>query len=283
MARKNNPSTPANVLPPSIPPEKGMELMKRQIEAGRKLLAESYVNEHAYDAWSNTTNNYLVKAFGEGSPNVIGFGYLGSMMMAPMNAGDDWWQERRREGLQAKLPRLESYVELLRTEIELREPVTATSAPGSPSPMSRKVFVVHGHDTTAREACARLLQKLGLEPVILHEMPNAGRTIIEKFHDYSDVGFAVVILTGDDKGAAKDADVTALKLRARQNVILELGFFLAKLGRSRVCALYEEGVELPSDYDGVLFTKLDSSSAWHFQLCRELKAAGIDVDLNKVV
>jgi predicted nucleotide-binding protein len=283
MARKNNPSTPANIQPPSIPPEKGIELIRRQVEAGKKLMAEHYVNEHAYDAWSNTTENYLVKAFGDGSSNVTSFRHLGSLMMAPMDAGDDWWEERRREFLQAKLPRLESYVELLRTEIELREPATATSAPGSQSPLSRKVFVVHGHDTTARETCARLLQKLGLEPVILHEMPNAGRTIIEKFHDYSDVGFAVVILTADDKGTTKDADVTSLKPRARQNVILELGFFLAKLGRSRVCALYEEGVELPSDYDGVLFTKLDSSSAWHFQLCRELKAAGIDVDLNKVV
>lgn len=68
------------------------------------------------------------------------------------------------------------------------------------------------------------------------------------------------------------------KLRSRQNVILELGFFLGKLGSSRVCALYQEDVEIPSDYDGVLFVPLDGGGAWHIALARELKAAGLDID-----
>jgi predicted nucleotide-binding protein len=73
------------------------------------------------------------------------------------------------------------------------------------------------------------------------------------------------------------------KLRARQNVILELGFFLGKLGRKRVCALYQHNVEIPSDYAGVLFVPIDSGGAWRLPLARELKAAGLDIDMNRAV
>jgi predicted nucleotide-binding protein len=102
----------------------------------------------------------------------------------------------------------------------------------------KRVFIVHGHASEAKESLARFLERVGLEPIILHEQPNSGRTIIEKFEVYADVGFAVVLLTPDDVGAPKDAP-TELKPRARQNVIAELGYFYGKLSRHRVCALYK--------------------------------------------
>src|SRR5690606_27311117 len=114
-----------------------------------------------------------------------------------------------------------------------------------------------------------------LEPVILHDEPNKGRTIIEKFVDYADVGFAVVLMTGDDQGGSKDADRENNLPRARQNVILELGYFLGKLGRERVCAIYDPGVEIPSDYDGVLWLEHDRNGAWKTLLAKEIKAAGM--------
>jgi predicted nucleotide-binding protein len=117
---------------------------------------------------------------------------------------------------------------------------------------SSRVFVVHGHDEGAKQSVARVLERLELEPVILHEQPDQGRTVIEKFEDYSDVGFAVVLLTPDDMGYAVAANPKTAKPRARQTVIMELGYFLGKLGRGRVCALYRHGVELPSDFSGVL-------------------------------
>lgn len=149
-------------------------------------------------------------------------------------------------------------------------------------PSSRRVFVVHGHDDGTKEAVARFLGKLDLEPVILHEQPNRGRTVIEKFEDYADVAFAVVLFTPDDIGhaAGKEADA---KPRARQNVVLELGFFMAALGRAHVCVLYKGGVEIPSDYSGVLYEELDGKGMWRFRLAAEIKAAGIEVDLNKAV
>lgn len=150
-----------------------------------------------------------------------------------------------------------------------------------PSP-TKKVFVVHGHDDEAKEKVARFLDRLRLEPIILHEQANEGRTVIEKFEVHADVGFAVVLLTPDDVGAPA-SEPKDLKSRARQNVVLELGYFLAKLKRNRVCALYKKGVEIPSDYQGVLYVELDSAGGWSIKLAQELSAAGIPIDLEALV
>ena len=136
-----------------------------------------------------------------------------------------------------------------------------------------------------KQAVARILEKIGLEPIILHEKPNTGRTIIEKFTDYSNVGFAVVLLTPDDKGYAISAGIESAKHRARQNVIMELGYFLGKLGRESVMVIHteEENFEIPSDYSGVLFVPFDSKGRWQFDLIKELRACGYDVDANKLL
>jgi len=150
---------------------------------------------------------------------------------------------------------------------------------------SNRVFVVHGHDEEMKQAVARTLEKIGLEPIILHEQPNKGRTIIEKFTDYSNVSFSVVLLSPDDIAYPKDHPPKDAKLRARQNVIFELGFFIGKLGRNRVLVLYqeEENFEMPSDYSGVLYTPYDKLGQWQIELVKELKACGYDVDANKLL
>lgn len=145
--------------------------------------------------------------------------------------------------------------------------------------IAAKVFVVHGHDSEHKEATARFLEKLGLTPVILHEQPNAGDTIIEKFEAHASVQFALILLTPDDTGAAK-ASKKAPKPRARQNVIFEFGYFIGALGRSRVCALYAKGVELPSDYQGVLYIPLDTKGAWKTKLAQEFVKASLNIDLK---
>lgn len=146
-------------------------------------------------------------------------------------------------------------------------------------PMSNKVFIVHGHDGEARETVARYLHALGFEPVILHEQANQGRTVIEKIEANRDVGFAVVLLTPDDVGRSVKED--ELKPRARQNVLLELGYFICHLGRERVCALRRGNVDMPSDFAGVVWQDMDDGGGWRLPLARELKAAGHEVDLNK--
>jgi predicted nucleotide-binding protein len=156
-------------------------------------------------------------------------------------------------------------------------------AQGPMGPISgSKVFLVHGHDDSARETTARFLERLKLEPIILHEQANEGRTIIEKVEHYSEVVFAVVLLTPDDVGGL-NVQSPELKPRARQNVILELGYFLGKLGRTRIAALLKDDVEKPSDYDGVVYISMDKAGAWKLQLARELKTAGLNIDLNDAV
>lgn len=104
----------------------------------------------------------------------------------------------------------------------------------------------------------------------------------EKFEEYSQVGFAVVLLTPEDVGSLANEEDSQLRPRARQNVVLELGFFIGNLGRDRTCALRVGDVETPSDYDGVLYTPMDEQGAWRMDLVGELKAAGFSVDANLV-
>lgn len=144
-----------------------------------------------------------------------------------------------------------------------------------------RVFIVHGHDEAPRETVARFLATIGLDPVILHEQANKGMTIPEKLAAYANVGFAVVLITPDDEGRVKGA--ADLQFRARQNVILELGYFVGRLGRDRVCALLRGQVEIPSDYVGVVYTPFDEGGGWRQKLAQELEAAGYDIDWNKVM
>ena len=146
---------------------------------------------------------------------------------------------------------------------------------------STKVFVVHGHAPGLRAEVARLIERLGLEPVILAEQPNAGATLIEKLLANAEVSFAIVLATADDIGAPKQR-ATTTQSRARQNVVFELGFFVGRLGRDRVALLVESGLEIFSDFHGVVYHELDSSGAWKLGLAKELKAAGLDVDLNRL-
>lgn len=149
---------------------------------------------------------------------------------------------------------------------------------------SREIFVVHGHDEAAREAVARVLERLGLKPIILLEKPNAGLiTIIEKLEQHAaNVDFAVVLLTPDDFGGPKEK-LDEQKLQARENVIFEFGYFTGKLGRKKVYALYKEGVYFPSDVRGIWFEPMDAGGAWKYKLAQEINQAGIKVDSNALL
>jgi predicted nucleotide-binding protein len=150
-----------------------------------------------------------------------------------------------------------------------------------PTEFSQDVFIVHGRDDPAKTEVARLIERAGLNAVILHEQPNAGRTIIEKFEKYGgSAGFAVVLLTPDDVGGPGREN---LRPRARQNVIGEMFWFAGKLGRDRVCALKKGDIEMPSDLVGVGYTEMDDRGAWKTELLKELNAAGYGVDWQKAL
>lgn len=141
----------------------------------------------------------------------------------------------------------------------------------------RKVFIVHGHNEALKQEVARMVEKQGLEAIILSEQVNRGKTIIEKFEEHSDVGAAICLFTGDDYGKAKDA--TSENLRARQNVVFEAGYFMGKLGRENVVLIANPDIEIPSDLKGVVYT---NEKSWQIDVLKELKAIGYAIDLNKL-
>ncbi len=191
------------------------------------------------------------------------------------------------EGQQEALILLRQAVRSLNEEIldeEAAEQTVQSVATAEALPAPRdlsKVFVVHGHDEGPREAIARFIERLGFEAIILHERPNKGRTLITKFREEAaGVGFAVVLMTPDDLGKAKDA--ADANPRARQNVVFELGFFIGALGPGGVAAIVKGEIERPSDFDGVVYVSFEKED-WQKKLGQELEAAGYVVDWNLVM
>ena len=140
-----------------------------------------------------------------------------------------------------------------------------------------KVFVVHGHDEALKQEVARIVEKQGLEAIILSEQANQGKTIIEKIEENADVGAAICLFTKDDYGRAKDASED--KLRARQNVVFEAGYFMGKLGRGNVIIVADKDLELPSDMQGVVYT---DSKNWKIEVLQGLDKIGYAVDFNRL-
>jgi len=144
-----------------------------------------------------------------------------------------------------------------------------------------KVFIVHGRDEQSKLSAARFIEKLGLTAVILHEQANSGKTIMEKIEASTNVGFALVLYTPCDVGSLAGEPNT--NSRARQNVVFEHGYLVAKLGRNNVCALVKGQVEVPSDISGVVYVPLDEGNAWHIAVAKELRNAGYSIDMNKII
>jgi predicted nucleotide-binding protein len=168
-------------------------------------------------------------------------------------------------------------------------PVAPASTPApsrmrsTPSQDRAKVFLVHGRDDGAKHEVARFLERIGLEVIILHERPNGGRTIINKFQEEAaGVAFAVVLITPDDEGRLRGSP-TALAPRARQNVVFELGFFVGKIEAKRVCALVSDEIEKPSDFESIVYVHYGPKTQWKTELARELHEAGVPFDASRLI
>ena len=162
-----------------------------------------------------------------------------------------------------------------------KQPVTdqvqnnQTSMPKQITRNKRKVFIVHGRDNEVKQEVSRFIESLGLEAIILHEQANAGMTIIEKIEKYSnDADFALILYTACDKGRGAHETRVAARDRARQNVVFEHGYLMAKLGRENVCSLVKGEIETPNDISGVVYVTLDGHGGWKNNVANELKTCG---------
>ena len=276
---------------------KAIEGIKKALEQIPNLM-ELATNSPEFEKWRRNTWLAIGYAFGKDSDHVSEF-YSISFFPSSSAPPDDIYFSREKNlqnrykyenesrllyegGLKSAASLLESMLgEIEEYWPEEEDPAqNSASSPRREVTDTQRVFVVHGRDHGTREAIARFIEKLGLEAVILEEQADRGSTIIAKFEkNAQNVSFVVVLLTPDDEGRIQGRDAE-LKHRARQNVIFELGYFAGTLGRNRVCSLTKGDVELPSDYDGVIYIPLDDSGGWKLKLVKELQAAGFDVDAN---
>jgi predicted nucleotide-binding protein len=161
----------------------------------------------------------------------------------------------------------------------------APPAAGIPAARAaRPVFIVYGHDLPARDQLELILRRMGLDPIVLGNLAAAGDTVIEKLERYlgehGNVGFGCVLLTPDDEGY-KAGMPEEKRYRARQNVVLELGMVLAKLGRRHVAILHKQSIELPSDIAGLLYIPFtERVEEVKNRLFTELREAGYDPDVS---
>jgi predicted nucleotide-binding protein len=270
-----------------IPHDDACRYIQKQIVKGEQLLghqiktkADLILLRENYESWDGFNNTLLLKIFDTDAISneySIIYGVAVSLWETLADEIDSVHKD-----IKSAVSRLKSII----SRIELYDVVAdqqqhhGLKIKGLAN--NNRVFIVHGRDERLKESCARLIERLGLEAIILHEQANQGRTIIEKFEEYSEVAFAVILLTPDDEGRLRNIEDKTLYPRARQNVILELGYFIGILGRERVCAMYTEGIELPSDLSGVVYTLVDGSEMWKHKLAKEMEAAGLNVDMNKI-
>lgn len=275
MARK---SIPTPHKGPTLAPEQAKAQLEEALRRGRKLLEEGSISKERYDVWKNNTFQIVTSAFGEWSGHATNF--LGTQQFTPGPESIAYAEHERRKNLERKIKVLEAQIEGLPLIVVQPQDISGKVE----SLINRKVFIVHGHDGELKEATARLVSKLDLEPVILHEQSRKGRTIIENFSVHAnEAGFAIVLLTADDVGSEGNlATHSPLQLRARQNVVFEMGFFFGSMGRGKVCAIHDPDVEIPSDLAGILYVPYDQPGKWRFDVAKEIREAGYDVDLNRL-
>lgn len=265
--------------------------LSQRIELGEEIYARKVTSQDEFDSlreeynlWNDYNSEYLKQSFNNEHNEYKDRYDKCAMFVGLSNRGQT--PQVKLENFKESVNKKVNSLKQLLAKSDLLKSATAShensdEIKSQTSTMSNNIFIVHGHDERTKLDVARTIEKLGLNPIILSEQPNQGQTIIEKFELHSNVGFAVILLTADDLGKVKNEEED--KYRARQNVILEMGYFIGKLGRNKVFPLYENGVELPSDLHGVLYNQIDDSASWKFKLAKELNAAGYNVNANNIL
>ncbi len=259
--------------------QKGLEIKQVQISSREAL--DTANNE--YSKWNSFNAELLKRIFttDELSEEYSRWSSINSIAMHEPSLGEKI--SDLYKNIDRKIHRIDSIIERLEL-IPLRhtsspEKTTEENSPHAQS-KTKKVFIVHGHDEVAKTSLEVFLHEIGLEPVVLHRQADEGLTVIEKFEKHSDVGYAFILLTPDEiayikSEQGKEDDQRNKEFRARPNVIFEFGYFVGKLGRSRVCCLYTGDVSLPSDVGGMIYKKFTSNiEEVAYSIIKDLKASG---------
>lgn len=230
-------------------------------------------NDPDFIKWQTKAKRFIQQNYGDGSEAKDFANTVFRLNVWTPGTPEESWIRACKEGLINTKAKFEVYLEeLTDEEIETR-PLKGTSCVHN-----NKVFIVHGHDGETKQIVARMLEKQGIEAIILSEQTNIGSTIIEKIERNSDVMAAICLFTEDDYGRAREEE--NMNMRARQNVVFEAGYFIGKLGRQNVILIANEDIELPSDLNGFLYS---DKNLWQIEVLRELKEMGFEIDMNKLL
>lgn len=264
--------------------------ISKQIALGEELFIRNIINDQEFDKfesdfkiWNDFNFELLKQVFNiQENDYMDSYNHAGYHMLGQMGEVSGNRVLTLKNLIEYKLNDLKSLLsrsELIKSEVSSSD--NSDHGKKSVDFSITEVFIVHGHDDLAKTKAARFIEKLGLKPIILHEQTNAGKTIIEKIEEHSNVGFGIVLYTSCDMGCKK-GDEANLKDRARQNVVFEHGFLIGKIGRKNVCALVKNEIEIPNDISGVVYIKMDEDEAWHLKVAKELRNSGYTIDLNKL-
>lgn len=262
--------------------------LERQIEKGRAIF-NLVTNDPAtfdeldkqFNIWDAFITELLRQIFTNDDIADEYTGWLpGAFDLRGMSLGEKISKKKR--DVTEKNNRIESIIERLEIiPTQQKSAIPANTQLGHAQTLkSTKVFIVHGHDEIAKTSLETFLYENKLEPVVLHRQADEGQTIIEKFEKHSDVGYAFILLTPDEisylvSEESKNDSERKKEYRARPNVIFEFGYFVGKLGRSKVCCLYTGNVAIPSDISGLTYKKYANSiEEIGYSIIKDLRAAG---------
>ncbi len=267
------------------------QIEKGEQRCGRKISSQMELSQARDDFsnWSKYNETLLTKLF---SGTSVASRYYSLHTSEFVTVSPEPFS-KKIETFERRMMRHINHLKGIREQLELYEEISSIPQHGgrntdvvevSSSSFGNEVFIVHGRDDESKETVARFVETLGITATILHEKPSSGLTIIEKIEKYAGkAGFAIALITPDDFGSLRDNHDDEVNPRARQNVVFELGYFMGKLGRERVCPLFKGEVEKPSDIDGIVYVLMDSSADWKLKLAQEMKQTGLPVDMNKLV
>lgn len=308
-------------LLPTVSSKEIIDPLMLQKDKGEELLKNKRLPLADVQGWNAFTKEILTKAFGSNPEYIDSIIYAGEQRPHSAYEPEYILEKERRRNFEITLTMLENLIGQLNSESPKSEagpkdkseepqqgqdPVVEPAVDDGKKDLassidkeitkieitprvesmekssSRKVFIIHGRDEEKKTAVATFLKNLDLEPVIPNGQPGQGINLIEEFEEDPGVVFAITLLTADDCGYPKGKPEEA-KLRSKQNVIFEMGFLIGRLKQNLVCALYEDGLDLPSEYQGGVFIPFDPNGLWKLLVARTMKMANVDVDLNKAI
>lgn len=242
----------------------GIARLTRTLES-MKAFDSNSVNENdlgAVTALTAQIERAVEKTFGEGTADALRFRQAGSIHgFRSMYQEPHDFARHVQEDLDRGIALITQAIAELENDLAEHDSVSAGAVVSNPqpAPFQNKIFIVHGRPEGPKQSVARFLESLGIEAIILHEQPSQSRSVIEKIEAFGDVDFAIVLMTPDDIGGLANAPQLS---RPRQNVLFELGYFIGKLTRSKVCVLKAGEMEMLSDYVGPIWVDFDDAGAW---------------------